>query len=265
MAPAHSVAESSTVAAGIARRSARKLPGFSWACSRASIRFRSAGLPEQAACRKSERSACGLASAAWKISSGFMAASTPYARKRAEKHQRFRDFPSVMSVAPNRGLQPGPGIGPMSVGGAWRYAQDVRGLIVGQTGKVAQLDEASLERLFGGEAIQRLVESQQFFIGLGCCLMTEWLSTPSAPRLLGLLAASLVDQDSPHGIGGSREEVSAISIDPRLGDAHQPQEGLVDQSCGFERLPASLLLQSLRRQLSQLIVDQRQELLGGLR
>jgi hypothetical protein len=45
---------------------------------------------------------------------------------------------------------------------------------------------------------------------------------------------------------------------------HQAEVGLLDQGGGLERL-AGLLLGQLRRcQLAQLVIDQRQELLGGL-
>ena len=47
--------------------------------------------------------------------------------------------------------------------------------------------------------------------------------------------------------------------------ADQPQVGLVDQGGGLERLARLLLGQPLRRQLAQLVVDQRQQLLGGVR
>ena len=46
---------------------------------------------------------------------------------------------------------------------------------------------------------------------------------------------------------------------------HQPQIGLVDQGRGLERLAGLLLGQLLGGQLAQLVVDQRQELLGGVR
>ena len=39
----------------------------------------------------------------------------------------------------------------------------------------------------------------------------------------------------------------------------------MDQGGGLERLPGLLLRQPLRRQPAQLVVDQRQQLLGGLR
>ena len=44
----------------------------------------------------------------------------------------------------------------------------------------------------------------------------------------------------------------------------QPQIRLVDQGRGLERLAGLLLGQPLGGQLAQLVVDQRQELLGGL-
>ena len=47
-------------------------------------------------------------------------------------------------------------------------------------------------------------------------------------------------------------------------DVHQPKIGFVDQGRGLERLAGLLLGQFLRRQLAQLVVDQRQKLLGGV-
>ena len=44
----------------------------------------------------------------------------------------------------------------------------------------------------------------------------------------------------------------------------QPEVGLVDQGRGLERLPRLLLGQLLRGQPAELVIDQRQQLLGGL-
>ena len=46
---------------------------------------------------------------------------------------------------------------------------------------------------------------------------------------------------------------------------HQPEVGLVDQRRGLERLAGLLLGHLCGGQLAQLVVDQRQELLGGVR
>ncbi len=53
---------------------------------------------------------------------------------------------------------------------------------------------------------------------------------------------------------------------PVLGllDINQPEVRLVDQGRRLERLAGLLLGQLLRRQLAQLLVDQRQKLLGGV-
>jgi hypothetical protein len=50
-----------------------------------------------------------------------------------------------------------------------------------------------------------------------------------------------------------------------LSTIHQPDVRLVDKGGRLERLAGLLLGQLLRRQPAQLVVDQRQQLLGGVR
>ena len=50
-----------------------------------------------------------------------------------------------------------------------------------------------------------------------------------------------------------------------FGFADQAQVGLVDQGGGLGRLPRRFPGKLLRGQLAQLVVDQRQELAGGVR
>ena len=54
---------------------------------------------------------------------------------------------------------------------------------------------------------------------------------------------------------------------PSLGTilVHQPQVGLMDQGRGLQRLPGRLLGHPLGGELAQLVVDERQELLRGVR
>ncbi len=47
-------------------------------------------------------------------------------------------------------------------------------------------------------------------------------------------------------------------------NAHQTQVSFKDQGCGLKCLPRFLLRNLLRRQFAQLLVDKRQELLGGV-
>lgn len=51
----------------------------------------------------------------------------------------------------------------------------------------------------------------------------------------------------------------------RLDCVHQPQVSLMDERRGLESLAGLFLGQSVDRQLAQFVVDQRQELLGGVR
>ena len=87
---------------------------------------------------------------------------------------------------------------------------------------------------------------------------------PTAAVLAASLAAGVLDQDAPHGLGRRGEEMAAAVPIARASRSDQPQVRLVDQGGGLERLPGLLLRQPLGGQLAQLVVDQRQELLGGL-
>jgi hypothetical protein len=78
-----------------------------------------------------------------------------------------------------------------------------------------------------------------------------------------LFATRIVDQNPSHCFGCSGEEMG--SARPRLIWPHQPQIGLVNQRSCLKRLTGILTNQSGHRQLPQLIVDKRQELLGGRR
>ena len=77
-----------------------------------------------------------------------------------------------------------------------------------------------------------------------------------------LLAASRLDKDPAHRFGRRGEEVSAVLPALVIRGADEPQVGLVHQRRGLERLAGLLPRQALSGQLPQLVVDQRQELLG---
>jgi hypothetical protein len=67
-----------------------------------------------------------------------------------------------------------------------------------------------------------------------------------------------------HGARGGREEVPAAVPVLFLVFADQAQVGLVDQGGGLERLPRRFPGQLLGGQFAQLVVDQGQELAGGV-
>src|SRR5262249_39384881 len=91
----------------------------------------------------------------------------------------------------------------------------------------------------------------------------EFLAGAAAAVLAAALAARIIDEDPPHRLGGSGEEVSAAVPVPPLALPHPPQVGFVDQGGGLQRLAPRFVGQALSSQLGQFVVDQRQQLLGG--
>jgi len=76
--------------------------------------------------------------------------------------------------------------------------------------------------------------------------------------------ARLVDQDPAHRARRSAEEVPA-PVPARVGVPHQTQVGLVHEAGRLQRLARTLARHARARQRAQLVVDQRQELLGPAR
>ncbi len=86
-----------------------------------------------------------------------------------------------------------------------------------------------------------------------------------ASMLEPLPLACVLHQNPPHCFCRGREEMPSAVPVLSLVHIHEPNVRLVDQSRGLEN-PARLLLgHLLGRQLPQLVVHQRQELLGGRR
>jgi hypothetical protein len=84
------------------------------------------------------------------------------------------------------------------------------------------------------------------------------------PRFRLRFSARPIHEDVTHGLGRSSQEVPAAVEALGLLGIHQSQVRLVDQGGGLKRLPGLLLGQLRRRQFAQLVVDERQELLGGV-
>jgi hypothetical protein len=79
--------------------------------------------------------------------------------------------------------------------------------------------------------------------------------------LLTLTAASGIDEDSPHGFRGRGEEVRA-TIPLLLGrrSTDQAKVRFVNQPRGIQRQWSRLFRQSIRSELAQLVLHDRQEL-----
>ena len=77
------------------------------------------------------------------------------------------------------------------------------------------------------------------------------------------LVPGLVNQDAPHGLGGGPEEMgtSAPLLLVRTGQA---QPGFVDERGGLQGLAGFLLRHPGGGELAQLLINEREQLIGGL-
>src|SRR5665213_2541368 len=73
----------------------------------------------------------------------------------------------------------------------------------------------------------------------------------------------MVNENSPHRLGGRREEVSAI-LPARIIFANQAKIRLVHQGGRLQRMSGRFSGHAMPGQLAQLIINQRQQLAGGL-
>jgi hypothetical protein len=81
---------------------------------------------------------------------------------------------------------------------------------------------------------------------------------------LGIASPGVVDEYPAHHVGGHAKEVRAIvPVNATLID--QPEEGLVNKSRRLERVTGSLAPKLTRGDPAQFIVDNRQQLIEGVR
>src|SRR5262245_12862604 len=86
-------------------------------------------------------------------------------------------------------------------------------------------------------------------------------TSPAAAVLFASLAAGIFHEDAAHRLSGRSKEVTPVG---ELLLAHQPQISLMHQGRGVQRLPRPFTPHLHRGQPAQLVVDQRQELLGSV-
>ncbi len=155
----------------------------------------------------------------------------------------------------------------MSLGCCARYAEQCGGLFKGATGEEAELHDLGLLWMLDFERLQRLIQCQQIDGRFGCKLgqVPKFDPFASAAAFPGLVASGIVDQNPPHCFGGRGKKVAAVLPMLNLVDIDEPEIGLVDQGRGLKGLPRLLVSQPLRSQLAQLFIDQRQELVRGVR
>src|SRR5262245_52429019 len=122
-------------------------------------------------------------------------------------------------------MKPGPCIGPVAVGSGHGYAQYLRRLGDGETGKVTQLDKLGLDGVFCRELDERFVKRQKFFaqLGRGQLHIVDMVTNEAAAALVAQLAASAFYQNAAHGLRSRGKEVApavpALCLSP-ANDSH---------------------------------------------
>jgi hypothetical protein len=92
----------------------------------------------------------------------------------------------------------------------------------------------------------------------------EFVAIPSAPVPCSRLPPRLIDQQSAHRLRSRSEEVSP-AVPMVVGLAIDEADiDFMNKSRGLKRLAGSFLSHLLRRQSPQLVIDQRQQILGGV-
>ena len=151
-----------------------------------------------------------------------------------------------------RGVEPGPGEGPVAVGGAADDAQGLGGLLERQPGEVAELDQLGACRVFrgqlgpgprrgragrpGGSATARSTSSRSSRRQPPPCLSRPLARGRWSTRMRRMASAAAAKK-------WPRLFQCCSALAPGI---HQPQVRLVDQGRGLERLPGLLLGQLLR-------------------
>src|SRR5262245_23970779 len=264
--PGRSALEPSTVTAGDLPCS-RKLPRWACSSSRATTRRRSSWSPAQASSRKASRSAAsGNCRAAVKMSRSFMARAPGSGALPCTVRIPRADPARIPAlIAGEMTVQPRTGISPGVVSGSDRNVERLGDFLHRQADEETQFHQVGRHGIDGREVVQDVVDRQRFLdiAERRDAGFLQFVPTVLAAALRRMPSPGLIDEDAAHGLGSGGEEVAAAIPPLHLLGVHQPQIGLVDQSGRLDGLAWFLLGQLLGRQLAQLIVDERQELLGG--
>src|SRR5262249_43518817 len=120
-------------------------------------------------------------------------------------------------------------------------------------------------RLDGRQPGQRLVQGEQVVgaLGRGDGQAVEVEPLEPAAALGAAAGAGAFDEDAAHGLGGRGEEVASAVPGAARVRVDQPQVRLVNQGGRLQRLAGRFVGEFVRGELTQRVVDQRQQLLRG--
>lgn len=158
-------------------------------------------------------------------------------------------------------MEPGAGEAPVAFGGGDGDVEQGGAFLEGQAGEVAELYEFSFAGVVGGEAVEGVVDGEQFiaFPGRGDFEAVEVEVVVTAAVFDALFAAGAVHEDAAHRFGGGAEKVCAVF---KLAVA-EAQPCLVDERRGLEGVAGALRGHFDGGDPTELLIHQRQELLPG--
>ncbi len=130
--------------------------------------------------------------------------------------------------------------------------------------KVAQLHYPGLARVQRGQAVERAMQRHHVQVGDGPDVgHTAQRDSLGAAAALGRqVAARVIDQHSPHGLGRNGEEMPAARpLDVTLID--QPQIGLVHEGCRLQGVPLAFAAHVRPGQTVKFVLDRGQQGIEG--
>ncbi len=171
-------------------------------------------------------------------------------------------IPEIVLTPREVGGQPGPRVGPPGVSGARSDAEIAGRRAEGSTAEVTQAHELGDPRVDRGQSVKGLVDGEDVVIGVasGKAVQVD-RHLPPRSALRCHAGAGVVNENSSHGFGGGGEEVAA-AVEQLISD--EPQVGFVNERGGIEGVARGFGCHARSGELSQLIVDKRQQLGGGL-
>ena len=158
-------------------------------------------------------------------------------------------------------VQPGLGEPPVPFDRGLGDPQHLGRFLVVHAAEVAQFDDLAAAGIDLRERLQRVVERDELRRALvrHGRLAVERDVPVLAAALAGRPLARVVDEDVAHHLRGDGEEVGAVlPVHVLLPD--EPQEGLVHQGGGLERMSAPLAVDVAVGEAMKRVLDQRQEL-----
>ena len=131
------------------------------------------------------------------------------------------------------------------------YFEDLGCFLYGKAPKKSQFHNARLLGIKSRQAFQRLMDCNEFNLGLNNGLFTgiQRHAKLMSAAFYGLTGPGVIDEDISHQFGGKPEKLGPVlPLNPVLVD--ESHIGLVNQSCGLKRVVCPLMAKVLYRQAS---------------